>query len=107
MTNKKPNNLAASVRQRLMNIRKEIGEDFQYLLTRYGLERLLYRLSRSPYRKQFVLKGAVLFQLWTGEPHRPTRDLDLLGVGEPSDPFPIVVPVVMRESGSVPRAESE
>ena len=84
MTNKKPNNLAASVRQRLMNIRKETGEDFQYLLTRYGLERLLYRLSKSPYRKQFILKGAVLFQLWTGEPHRPTRDLDLLGVGEPS-----------------------
>lgn len=81
---KQPNNMAASVRQRLANIARDKGEDFQYVLTRYGLERLLYRLSQSSYADDFVLKGAVLFQLWSDEPHRPTRDVDLLGYGDPS-----------------------
>ncbi len=84
MNAKQPRNLAASVRQRLLNHARKKGEDFQYVLTRYGLERLLYRLSRSPHADSFVLKGAVLFQLWSDQPHRPTRDLDLLGQGEPS-----------------------
>lgn len=84
MTNRQPRDLAASVRQRLMNLSRERGEDFQLVLTRYGLERLLFRLTQSPNAGQFVLKGAALFQLWTGQPHRTTRDLDLLGHGEPS-----------------------
>jgi len=84
VTNPQPRNLAASVRQRLMNLSRERGEEFQLVLTRYGLERLLYRLTQSPHAGQFVLKGAALFQLWTGQPHRSTRDLDLLGQGEPS-----------------------
>ena len=67
-----------------MNIARRNGEDFQFVLTRYGVERILYRLARSPYVDAFVLKGAVLFQLWSGQMHRPTRDLDLLGHGEPS-----------------------
>src|SRR5262249_560046 len=50
--------------------------------TRYGLERLLYRLSESPHRDVFVLKGALLFRLWSNQPHRPTKDLDLLGCGD-------------------------
>ena len=50
-------------------------------MTRYGLERFLYRLSVSPHRDSFVLKGALLLQLWTAETYRPTRDLDLLGRG--------------------------
>ena len=66
-----------------MNKAREEKEDFGLVLTRYGLERLLYRLSQSQYREQFVLKGAMLFQLWSGHPHRPTRDLDLLGHGDP------------------------
>lgn len=74
-------NLAASVRQRLFNLARERGEDFQLLLTRYAAERLLYRLSRSPYSGQFVLKGATLFTLWGGGLYRATRDLDLLGSG--------------------------
>ena len=76
--------MAASVRQRLMDLSRKRGEDFQLVLARYGVERLLYRLTRSIYAGQFVLKGAALFQLWTGQPHRPTRDLDLLGQGDPS-----------------------
>lgn len=77
-------NVAASVRQRLLNIANSGNEDFGLVLTRYTLERLLYRLSRSDYRDQFILKGAMLFQVWTQAPHRPTRDLDLLGRGDPS-----------------------
>ena len=54
----------------------------QHLLTHYSLERLLYRLSQSPHRDAFVLKGAMLFGLWSKQRHRPTKDLDLLGKGE-------------------------
>jgi hypothetical protein len=74
-------NLSASVRQRLLNLATERKEDFGLVLTRYGLERFLYRLSISPHRDAFVLKGALLLQLWTAETYRPTRDLDLLGRG--------------------------
>ncbi len=80
----KPRNVAASIRQKLLNIATRQGEDFGLVLTRYALERLLYRLSQSAYRNQFFLKGAMLFQVWTNTPHRPTRDLDLLGHGDPS-----------------------
>ncbi|QDU59611.1 hypothetical protein Pan216_04420 [Planctomycetes bacterium Pan216] len=84
MTRENPRNMAASVRQRLMNKAKQQKEDFGLVLTRYGLERLLYRLSQSRHRDQFILKGAMLFQLWSGHVHRPTRDLDLLGYGDPA-----------------------
>ncbi len=77
-------NVAASVRQRLMNLSRQSGEDFQFVLTKFGLERLLYRLAQTSHAEQFVLKGAALFQLWTGLPHRATRDIDLLGFGSPS-----------------------
>ena len=76
-----PRNLAASVRQRLLNIAKREGEVFDLVLTRYALERFLYRLGHSQYHSQFLLKGAMLFAVWGGEPHRPTRDIDLLGFG--------------------------
>jgi predicted nucleotidyltransferase component of viral defense system len=79
-----PRNIAASIRQKLLNIATRNGEDFGVILTRYALERLLYRLSQSSYRDHFVLKGAMLFQVWADVPHRPTRDLDLLGRGDPS-----------------------
>jgi len=75
-------NLPASVRQRLLNLSRERGEDFNFTLTRYANERLLYRLARSPYRDQFVLKGAALFQVWSESLYRPTRDVDLLGFGD-------------------------
>ena len=58
--------------------------DFNLILTAFATERLLYRLSRSEYASTFVLKGARLFALWAHKPHRPTRDLDLLGIGDPS-----------------------
>ncbi|MHB8559407.1 MAG: nucleotidyl transferase AbiEii/AbiGii toxin family protein [Candidatus Acidiferrales bacterium] len=81
MSREKPRNLAASVRQRLFNRAQERREDFGLVLTKYGLERFLYRLAQSQYRDQFILKGALLFELWTHRPYRPTRDLDLEGQG--------------------------
>lgn len=82
---KPPKDIGASVRARLLRIARDRREDFQLLLTRYANERLLYRLSMSPHGSRFVLKGAALFTLWTGRPHRATRDLDLLGFGEPTE----------------------
>ena len=76
-------NVAASVKQRLLNLAHQRGEEFNLILVRYGIERLLYRLSRSGHGSEFVLKGAMLFHLWTAAPHRPTRDVDLLGRGTP------------------------
>ena len=76
----KSRNTAASVRHKLLNLATSTAEDFGLVLTRYALE----RLSQSKYRDQFILKGAILFQFWTRTPHRPTRDLDLLGRGGPS-----------------------
>lgn len=82
MSKEKPSNIVASIRQRLLNLARERGEEFQLVLTHYALERLLYRLSKSPHADDFLLKGAMLFQLWTGQSHRSTLDLDLAGKGE-------------------------
>lgn len=71
--------LAQSVQVRLARYAKEIGVDPNLVLTRYGVERFLYRLSRSPHAEKFVLKGALLLLVWLGETLRPTRDADLLG----------------------------
>lgn len=74
--------LAQSVQVRLVRHAKAIGVDPNLVLTRYAVERFLYRLSRSLYAEQFVLKGALLLLVWLGETLRPTRDADLLGFGE-------------------------
>jgi predicted nucleotidyltransferase component of viral defense system len=84
----KPRNVGASVRARLQNLAVRKGQVFDILLTRYALERFLYRLSKSEFATRFVLKGAMLMTTWFDEPHRPTRDLDLLGFGDSaSDPM--------------------
>jgi predicted nucleotidyltransferase component of viral defense system len=111
MTRGQPRNLIASVRQRLLNLAQAQGEDFGLILTQYALERLLYRLSRSPHRDLLVLKGAMLFRLWTGQRHRPTRDLDLLGKGESSGPrfeqiFREICQQAVEEDGLEFRADS-
>lgn len=85
MTNPKPVNIVASVKQRLLNYAKHEKLDFNLVLKRYALERFLYRLSCSPYKKKFILKGAMLFYVWVREKVRATKDLDLLGVGNPSE----------------------
>ncbi len=73
--------MGASVRARLLNLSRETGQPLDLLLTRYALERLLYRLTQAGYRDRFVLKGAMLMTTWFEDPMRPTRDIDLLGFG--------------------------
>ena len=84
MTKKPVSNVGASVRQRLLNLRDQTGEDAQALFIQFAIERFLYRLSRSSVADRFVLKGAMLFRVWSGSLHRPTKDVDLLGFGEPA-----------------------
>jgi hypothetical protein len=77
-------NLPASIRQKLLNLAQERNDDFGLVLTKYGLERMLFRLSKSEYRETFILKGALLFELWTKELYRATRDADFLAAGDNS-----------------------
>ena len=92
-------NLAASIRQRLLNRARQEQVPFDSVLNRFGRERLLYRIGISEYRQKFLLKGAMLFALWYDMPHRPTRDMDLLGFG-PGDLF--VLQRVFREISQQP-----
>lgn len=82
MTEKQIRDVSASIRQRLLNLRGELGENFMLILNRYGRERLLYRIGISPHSERFVLKGATPFTLWDNQPHRATQDIDLLGFGD-------------------------
>lgn len=87
-------NLPASIRARLKNHADVTGQEFHLILTRYGLERLMFRLSQSAHAPNFLLKGALAFGLWFDLPHRPTRDADLLGFGDDS---PNAIAEIFRE----------
>jgi len=76
-------NVGASVRARLLQLSKKTGQSLDLVLTRFALERLLFRLAQSHHAERFVLKGAMLMMVWFDDPHRGTRDLDLLGFGDP------------------------
>lgn len=75
---------ASSIRARLFALAKTNGDDFQRILTRYAIERLLFRLSQTEATERYVLKGAMLFVTWPEHVFRPTGDLDLLGQGDPT-----------------------
>jgi predicted nucleotidyltransferase component of viral defense system len=77
-------NIVASVHQKLINLSKKRGEDPNLVFIQYAIERFLYRLSCSKQSGKFILKGAMLWTVWAGKTHRPTRDLDLLGFGDAS-----------------------
>jgi len=84
MSRRHISDMAASVKQRLLDLARKRGEEFNFLMSRYAVERFLFRLSQSEYADDFVLKGAMLFHLGSEQlSHRPTRDLDLLGKGTP------------------------
>jgi len=83
MMDKIPKDPAASIRARLYKHAREHGDDFQRVLTRYAIERLLFRLSQTEATERYVLKGAMLFVTWPEHVFRPTGDLDLLGQGNP------------------------
>lgn len=91
---RQPRDVGASVRARLLTLAREKGQAFDLILTRYATERLLYRLSTTLHRDRFVLKGAMLITTWFADLHRPTRDVDPLGYGDPA-PEPMLA--VFRE----------
>lgn len=74
------NNLPASIHQRLLNLARAKNRPLNELLQYYAIERFLFRLGTLPVREQFVLKGAQMLKVWTGQTlSRPTMDIDLLG----------------------------
>lgn len=93
-------NIAASVKQRLLNISREQGRGFDILLVRFALERLLLRLSKSQYRDRFILKGGMLVTQWFDHDNRETRDIDFLGFGsdEPDAVRSIFAEIMQIES---------
>jgi len=78
MKKKEIKNLGASIRARLTDIARETKRDFDAILLQYFQERFLYRLSISPYRSVFILKGALLFLVYDMPFLRPTKDVDFL-----------------------------
>jgi hypothetical protein len=88
MTAKVAKNPAASIRAKLLAHAKKQGDEYQRILTRYAIERLLFRLSRTEAVERYMLKGAMLFVTWPEHVFRATGDLDLLGQGDP-DPAAI------------------
>lgn len=70
----------ASIQDRLHNVARYTGKDFQLILTRYFQERLLFRLSQTPHRDNFCLKGGALLYALERETSRPTLDIDLLSL---------------------------
>jgi Nucleotidyl transferase AbiEii toxin, Type IV TA system len=84
--------VAASVRQRLLNEARASNRPFQEVLQYFAMERFLYRLSVSPHAKKFILKGALMFTVWRGPASRPTKDIDLLAKMDNS--VDAIVPIV-------------
>jgi predicted nucleotidyltransferase component of viral defense system len=93
--------MAASVRQRLLNMARETGRPFNEVLQYFAMERFLYRLSRSPYADRFVLKGALLLTVWEAPLTRPTLDIDLLGRIDNR------IDTIVRVTGEICRQEVE
>lgn len=95
---------AESIRQRLRNRLRELGEDVQFGLQRYAVERFLYRLGESAHRDRFILKGAALLSIWGGAAYRATRDVDFTGYGSPDEAD---VLTALREICETPSARDE
>jgi len=78
--------VGASIKARLLNLAKKTERDFDALLLQYCQERFLYRLSISPFKANFVLKGALLLLPYDIPLLRPTKDIDFLAKGTSNDP---------------------
>lgn len=74
-----PKNLTASILARLRNQAEIMERPYAETLQYFGMERFLYRLSRTKYAGKFVLKGGLLFYVWNSPLRRPTRDIDFRG----------------------------
>jgi hypothetical protein len=79
VTKTPPKNIAASVRQRLLNKARETNRSCSELVQYFAMERFLYRLSKSTHADKFILKGALMLAVWEAPLARPTMDIDMLG----------------------------
>ena len=79
MTKRQYKNIGASIHQRLLSRARETGRPFSELLQYFAMERFLYRLSKSSYADNFILKGALMLKVWEAPLTRPTMDIDFLG----------------------------
>jgi len=84
VSEKRPRNMAASVRERLSQLAVRCGRPFQEVVQNFAMERFLHRLAVSPHAGRYILKGALMLSVWGGSRARPTKDIDLLGL-EASD----------------------
>lgn len=91
-------NVVASIQDRLKNFSRSEGGELNLVLENFAIARLFARLSESPYRDQFILKGAQLFVLWADRLHRSTRDADFLSFGSPE---PAVLESIFNEVCSI------
>jgi hypothetical protein len=80
MAQKQIKDFSASVRERLLQLSRKTDKSFDSVLRQYCQERFLYRLSISPYRTNFILKGGLLFFSLSVPVRRPTVDIDFLGI---------------------------
>jgi len=94
--------VAASVKARLLNGARARREEFERTLTRFAIERVLYRLGQSAARSRCVIKGAALLGFWVSKVYRPTRDIDLLGFGGSDD---AAIRTVLEEICAIPCPE--
>ncbi len=78
---KNRSNLGASVRARLLTLARKNNRDHNALLVQYAQERFLYRLSLSPHRDNFILRGALLLISYNLPLNRPTKNIDFLAQG--------------------------
>lgn len=75
-------NIPASIQARLQNKVGEIGQSFNDVLQYYGMERFLYRLSKTRHVNDFILKGGLMLYGLGIPMRRVTRDIDFLGISE-------------------------
>ncbi len=78
MNNPSPQNIAESVKAKLLNLARKKNRPFQEILQFYGMERFLFRLSKAGYKDKFILKGALLFKVWDVLESRTSLDIDAL-----------------------------
>lgn len=84
MPKKEIKNIAVSVKERLLNYSRNNSIEFNSVLLQYIQERFLFRISKSNYSRNFILKGALLFLAHDISRLRPTKDIDLLGDSLPN-----------------------
>ena len=75
-------NIPASIQAKLQNKAHESGRPFNEILQYYGMERFLYRLSKTPHVNELILKGGLMFYGLGIPMRRTTRDIDFLGISE-------------------------